>query len=313
VRYDCSAPPDESSSFPSFFFLYFCPDPLQVLGDTFAKRPVIAAVAEMKDRLDQYSWPAVYNRFKDRIESFDDDGDDTVMGYMIAMRERRTYAERVITQLGIKHKIIDAITPSDLSIVDYAAMSDTLDPRNNMMYLKPTKLPVSLSFFMTFFDAFLHQHGAILVLEDDVKFDTSVADIKSILDEFMAEPECQVLYLGYCLPYPSCEYIQQGSKKLSDNLYLIPKESHLSCLHSIALKKRAINHFMRQVEDHMYHVGPSDVQLIWYFNKYQVNRCIAPFSLMSQDWISHGSYNMNDNAHLTACQMSPTVSTISTN
>ena len=86
----------------------------------------------LKQTFVDYSPKGVYDRFKDRFTTKGEGVGAVDMLYCICMPQRRDYAERALEHFGQKYKMLDAITPKDLSPEDYENLSETLNSRKQM-------------------------------------------------------------------------------------------------------------------------------------------------------------------------------------
>ena len=152
----------------------------------------------------------MYARFKDRFEDVEGSGDGPVdMVYVICMPSRKNYAANASSVVSAKFRVLNAITPKELTPSDYQALSETLNPRNKMLYKKMTKLPVCLSFFMCYYDAYARGSETIAVFEDDIKYEVSIDRIKRTIAEF-GKTSCEICFLGYC--WSNCKRIREEAR-----------------------------------------------------------------------------------------------------
>ena len=84
------------------------------------------------------------------------------MVYCMVMPNRLGYAKQKMGELNTTYKLFNAVQKEDLAIVDYTHMSHTFEKKNQGYYHKFTKLPVSLSFFMCYYDAYLNGYDTIM-------------------------------------------------------------------------------------------------------------------------------------------------------
>merc|ERR1712110_881168 len=111
------------------------------------------------------------------------------MIYGIYMPERYDYTKKMINEFGQNYKSFKAITPDDLTENDYHTLSQTFDPKDRKfgvetIYKKKTKLPVALSFFMCYYDAYINKYNFTMVLEDDIKYGVEMTQITKAIRDF---------------------------------------------------------------------------------------------------------------------------------
>jgi hypothetical protein len=106
----------------------------------------------------------VYSRFRHKFEIVEggDRSGQVGMVYCIAMPNRLGYAKQKMGELNTTYKLFHAVQKEELAKVDYTHMSSTYDKKNPNLYLQFTKLPVSLSFFMCYYDAYLNGYDTIM-------------------------------------------------------------------------------------------------------------------------------------------------------
>ena len=248
-----------------------------------------------------YTPNGVYARFKDRFEDVEGSGDGPVdMVYVICMPSRKNYAKRVVGRLGAKFRVLNAITPKELTPSDYQALSETLNPRNKMLYKKMTKLPVCLSFFMCYYDAYTRGYETIAVFEDDIKYEVSIDRIKRTIAEFN-KTSCEICFLGYC--WSNCKRIREEATMITENLYEAPRSVQLLCNHALVIKKSFLERYMSR-KNAVYWNNRNDHTLSDYLRDNGVKKCIPPKAFVNQNREQMGSFNENYDTGGKACTLS---------
>jgi len=236
-----------------------------------------------------YSPAGVYARFKDRIEEKGQGTGAVDMLYCICMPKRRGYATRMVAHFGQKYKLLDAITPKDLSPEDYQNLSETLNSRNKWLYRKMTKLPVCLSFFMCYHDAYVNGYDTIAIVEDDIKFTVSMDRITAAINEFK-KVNASVLFLGYC--WANCAKMRREGAQVSENLHAVPKGVQLLCNHALVMKKSFIKQYMTRNEV-TYWRHRNDHTLSDYLRDHGIKKVVTPKAYINQNREEMGSNNEN--------------------
>ena len=256
-------------------------------------------VVPLKQTFVDYSPKGVYDRFKDRFTAKGEGVGSVDMLYCICMPQRRDYATRALEHFGQKYKMLDAITPKDLSPEDYENLSESLNSRNRWLYKKMTKLPVCLSFFMCYFDAFQNGHETIAVVEDDIKFTVSMDRIFAAIEEFK-RIDARVLFLGYC--WANCAKMRREGAQLSENLYKVPKSVQLLCNHALVMKSSFIKEYMTRHEV-TYWRHRNDHTLSDYLRDHGIKKVVTPKAYVVQNREELGSNNENYDNGGSACNL----------
>lgn len=238
--------------------------------------------------LDSYANEDVYRHFAGRLELQDGPTDVVDMLYCITMPSRREYAIEQANKLGMRMKIMDAITPDDLTMRDYQSMSATFNPLNHM-YRKITKLPVALSFFTCYYDAYVNKYNTIMVIEDDIRYVASVEEIHDTISKFKGWP-LSLMYVGAC--YYGPHNIKRGSTKMDDNLYIAANDGMILCNHALVMKQSFIKDFMER-QTSVYYSTMNDHTLDNYRRENRIPTVIPKNSYIIQNREDMGSNNEN--------------------
>ena len=230
----------------------------------------------------------IYDRFAHRLaedqgppHSAGNTSDPVDMVYAIAMPERRAHISGILGKLGLRHKILDAITEDDLSVDDYASLSETFGKKNKLLFQQMSKLPVSLSFFVCYYDAYLKGYDRVAVLEDDVKITVEVPTLLGALTEFRETKDdaCGLLLLGYCCA--DCRKVKRLSKRVSQNLFEFEGINFL-CNHALVFKRELIERLVTR-EEATYWRNRNDHTLMKFILDKKEKVCVPPHSLVDQD------------------------------
>ena len=215
------------------------------------------------------------------------------------MDNREEYVRKTMGELGQDYTLFHAISPNDLSIVDYMAMSSTYLPSNNPgIFNRPTRLPVGLSFFMCYYDAFVRGYDTILILEDDIKFAVSTEHLTQTIKEWKDAP-CEMMYLGYC--HMNCSKSKYNS--ISPNIYGIDSDNRIVCNHAIMLKKSLLEKYFKNFI-FLYMTKQNDNILDQFMRNNDIYRCVPPRGYINQNVPELGSNNGNKNDNLHTCHVS---------
>ena len=244
-----------------------------------------------------HSPAGVYDRFKTKFDEYGNgETGPTDMVYAIAMPDRLAYIKGKLSELGTKYKLFNAIKPDDLTKEDYERMSETFNPKNKMLHKRMTKLPVCLSFFMCYYDAYVNGYDTILVLEDDIKFNVSIDRIKQAIEEFK-KIDAEVLFLGYC--WANCD---KNYTQVTENLHRAPREVQLLCNHALVMKNSFIRTYMER--DHpTFWNNRNDHTLSNFLRDHDVFKCVPPKAFINQNRAEMGSNNENYDLGGKACNL----------
>ena len=247
-----------------------------------------------------YNSRVLYRRFKSRFESVP--GKNTLgvdMVYCITMDNREEYVRKTMGEVGAKYKMFHAVTPSDLNILDYMAMSSTYIPyKNPGIFNKPTRLPLGISFFMCYYDAYMNGYDTIMILEDDIQFMVSPDQIRTTVREWKATP-CEFMYLGYChLTCKKAKYDQ-----ITPNVHEVVSDSRIVCNHATLLKQSVIQKYCKYFWT-LYMTKQNDNILDEFLRSHSIRRCIPPRGYINQNVPVLGSNNGNKNDKLFTCHTS---------
>lgn len=244
-----------------------------------------------------YSPAGVYERFKNKFELCPGDYGEVDMVYVISMPSRLEYIKGVVEQLKCQYTLFHAISPKDLTPEDYSNMSETFNPSNKMLYKKMTKLPVCLSFFMCYWDAYTKGYNTIMVLEDDVKFMVSLDLIHAAINEFKKTLEADILFLGYCWANCAKKFEQK-----TENTYKAPQDVQLLCNHALVMKGSFLREFMTRERPTFWN-NRNDHTLSNYLRTHDVGKFVTPKAYVNQNRVAMGSNNENYDTGGKACDL----------
>ena len=211
------------------------------------------------------------------------------------MKSRHSYAVQKLKYLNSAFKIFSAITPKDLTKDDYIKYSATYNETNQQfnrwrnVYGKLTKLPVSISFFMCYFDAYLNDYKSIAVFEDDIMFNATVSDINTAIFELTAADH-QLLYLGYC--HIQCEAARKKGRKLSNLLFKLHDRTRAVCNHALIWRRELLRKFMER-DSVVYWTHTNDNTLDLWTQDQNISKVVTKYDFVSQDRDNMGSFNAN--------------------
>jgi len=233
----------------------------------------------------------VYNRYKSRFEFVKNTNDLPVdMVYCISMPDRIEYATDQMNRLGTSYTLFNAISPKDLNVLDYLTMSRTYIP-GHRYFKKMTKLPVALSFFMCYYDAYLKGYDSICIFEDDIHFPHGKDKLVPTLNEWK-DSNTDVLFLGYC--HLKCH---GGFKQISNNLMKVPTNKGILCNHAVAMKKDFIARYVNRSPFLFYHIN-NDQDVSSYMQRNNVSKAIPKQPIVYQNVSELGSNNENENTNI---------------
>lgn len=240
----------------------------------------------------------VYNRFKNRFKMIKHENHnlDVDMVYCISMPQRKKYITQMLEQLQTPYKMFDAIKPSDLSVQDYTRLSQTYSPTNLHLYRQWTKLPVALSFFMCYYDAYLNGYETVMFLEDDIKYMVSLDKIYAAVKDFKST-DCEVLFLGYCWANCGMTY-----PNITEHLYRAPIDTQMLCNHALVMKESFLKRFMERDEVTFWR-HRNDHTLSDYIQYNKINKCVTSPAYISQNRSELGSNNKNSTKDPTTCNL----------
>ena len=244
-----------------------------------------------------YNSRTLYHRFKSKFETVH--GNKTLgvdMVYCITMDNREEYVRKTLGELDVSYKMLHAITPSDLCILDYMAMSSTYIPyKNPGIYNKPTRLPLGVSFFMCYYDAYVNGYDTIMILEDDIKFMVSFDQLHTTVREWKSTP-CEFMYLGYChLMCKNAKYNQ-----LTHNVHEVISDNRIVCNHATLIKRSVIQKYCKYFWT-LYMTKQNDNILDEFLRSHSIRRCVPPRGYINQNVPALGSNNGNKNDKLFTC------------
>lgn len=238
-----------------------------------------------------------YNRFKSRFEEVKGTRNLPVdMVYCISMPDRLDYIQSKMKELGTSYKLFHAISPNVLSYWDYFTLSSTLIPWSPI-YKKFTKLPVALSFFMCYYDAYVNGYNTICILEDDIKFVVNIEEIRSLIQEFK-ETDQDILFMGYC----KLKCNGTNFKQISPNLFSVPGEKNILCNHAMVLKRSLFTPYVHR-SPFLYYTQHNDRTLSSYLKKHSIKKCVPSGGYINQNVSELGSNNENLNNNIYTCTL----------
>lgn len=238
----------------------------------------------------------VYNRYKSRFTFVKNTNDLPVdMVYCISMPNRKEYATKKMKEIGTSYTLFNAISPKDISILDYLSMSNTYIP-GHKNYRKMTRLPVSLSFFMCFYDAYVNGYDNICIFEDDIHFPHGMDHLRPTMKEW-TNSISDILFLGYCHLKCTGEFTE-----ISENLMKVPDKHSIVCNHGIACKKNFITGYVNR-SPFLFWSKNNDVSVSSYLMENNICKSIPKQPIVYQNVSELGSNNehINDNIHKNLC------------
>ena len=245
-----------------------------------------------------YNSHTLYRRFKSKFEHVAGKprGLGVDMVYCITMDNREKYMRGVMSDTGAEYTILHAVTPSDLNTIDYLAMSSTYIPyKNPGIYKKPTRLPLGISFFICYYDAYIKGYDSIMILEDDIEFKVSVEQLITTVKEW-EDTHCEFMYLGYC--HLSCRKAKYN--QLTVNVNEVISDDKIVCNHATVMKKTFIQKYCKYFWT-MYMTKQNDNILDNFLRTNSIRRCIPPRGYINQNVPALGSNNGNKNDNLYTC------------
>lgn len=263
------------------------------------RRVCPAHVVPLNPIFKDYSPRSVYDRFQPKFEEFGngDDGLGVDMVYAIAMPDRLSYIKGKLSEMKTPYKLFHAVKPDDLTKDDYERMSATFDPSNKMLHKRMTKLPVCLSFFMCYYDAYVNGYDTVVVLEDDIKFNVSLDRIKQAIGEFKKIDGAEILFLGYCWANCDTDYVQ-----ITENLHRAPRDTQLLCNHALVMKKSFVTRYMER-PNATYWDNRNDHTLSNFLRDNDVFKVVPKKAYINQNRAEMGSNNENYDLGGKACNL----------
>lgn len=241
----------------------------------------------------------IYGRFKSRFNFVRGGADLPVdMVYCICMPNRLDYVEQQMKNLGTSYKLFHAISPDDLTTIDYLLLSNTYWPKS-VIGRKFTKLPVALSFFMCYYDAYVNGYETICLFEDDIKFNVSASAISNLIHEFIAT-EYIMMFMGYC----TTKKCNPGEfTQISQNLYTVSPRTDILCNHAMVMKRDLFARYVNR-SPFLYYTMQNDRTLSNYIRKNNIKRCVPRQTYVDQNFAELGTNNENyHNANLKSCSL----------
>lgn len=233
----------------------------------------------------------IYNRYKSRFNFIKNTTDLPVdMVYCISMPDRIDYATEKMNDIGTSYTLFNAISPKDLSVLDYLTMSRTYIP-GHKYFKKMTKLPVALSFFMCYYDAYLKGYDSICIFEDDIHFPHGMDQLRPTMNEWK-DSSTDVLFLGYCRL--KCH---GGFKQISNNLMEIPTNKNILCNHAVAMKRDFFVPYINSSPFLFYYIN-NDNDVSSYMIRNNTSKAIPKQPIVYQNVSELGSNNENNNTNI---------------
>lgn len=245
-----------------------------------------------------YTPKGIYKRFKHKFKPVGENASNEVdMIYCICMPARVEYATEQLKAFGQKYKLLDAIKPDDLTPDDYRNLSQTYNPLNQHLYKQMTKLCVCLSFFMCYYDAYNNGFETILIVEDDIKYQVSLAQIFEAIRQFKTT-EGQIMFLGYC--WSNCD---KPFTQLTEHVWRAPKDAQLLCNHALVCKKEFLARYMER-DGVVYWKHRNDHTLSDWLRDTDTFKCVTTKAFINQNRAELGSNNGNYDLGGKACDFS---------
>jgi len=248
-----------------------------------------------------YTPKGIYRRFKHKFKPVGESGSNELdMIYCICMPSRVEYATEQLKAFGQKYKLLDAIKPDDLTSDDYRNLSETFNPQNKHLYKQMTKLCVCLSFFMCYYDAYKNGFETILIVEDDIKYQVSIAQIFEAIRQFKTT-DGQIMFLGYC--WSNCD---KPFTQLTEHVWRAPKDAQLLCNHALVCKREFLTRYMER-DGVVYWKHRNDHTLSDWLSDTDTSKCVTTKAFINQNRAELGSNNGNHDTGGKACDFSSRV------
>lgn len=235
----------------------------------------------------------IYNRYKSRFNFIKNTNDLPVdMVYCISMPNRIEYAPDQMNRLGTSYTLFNAISPKDVSRLDYLTMMiRTYLPWNTRYFKKMTRLPVALSFFMCYYDAYLNGYDSICIFEDDIHFPHGKDKLVPTLNEWK-DSDADVLFLGYCHLKCRGEFTE-----ISENLMKVPNSHNIACNHGLGMKKEFIYRYAIR-NPFLFWATTNDRDLSSYMQRNNTSKAIPKRAIVYQNVSELGSNNEHKNTNI---------------
>ena len=234
----------------------------------------------------------VYNRYKSRFNFIKNTNDLPVdMVYCISMPNRIDYMTKKMEEIGTSYTMFNAISPKDINILDYLTMMSITYIPGHKHFKKMTKLPVALSFFMCYYDAYLKGYDSICIFEDDIHFPHGKDKLVPTLKEWK-DSNADVLFLGYC--HLKCH---GGFKQISNNLMEVPNSHRIVCNHAVAMKRDFFSRYVNS-SPFLFWSAENDSVLSSYMKRNNVSKAIPKQPIVYQNVSELGSNNENKNTNI---------------
>ena len=180
---------------------------------------------------------SLHERFKHKFEHHEN-ASHSLKGvvdkvYCISMHQRKEYITKKMNELGTSYTLLNAVTPDDLTPLDYEQLSETMNPNNKVMHKKMTKLPLQVSFTVCMLDALKNNYETFMILEDDITIEKDLDTIKKGIEQFK-NSKYNLFYMGYCT------YTCFTWPIVPDKDELVEVNSHINCTHAIVYKKSVV-------------------------------------------------------------------------
>lgn len=227
---------------------------------------------------------AMYLKFENKFEPNDTYENLGVVDrvYCIVMPQRKEYMKGVLGSMKINYTFFNAITPKDLSQIDYNILSTTNDPKSKL-WKHPTRLPLQLSFTMCYLDAIKKGYKTIIVFEDDI---TVKVDIPTLMDSISTFKMSKYVffYMGYC--WMNCK-----QTFTIDKLVNVP-DKQLFCCHSVCYKVKYLPELIKS----MYPMKDNlDNNIVDFIKKNNLPVCVPTTTFFDQNRNDLGTLNDDDN------------------
>lgn len=231
---------------------------------------IILAVLFFIPSKSNYSNDLLYNKFHSKFKYYNKGKkfDQVDMVYSIVMPDRKDYMINKLNQLNVNYTLFDAITPSDLSLSDYTALT------NSKRFIdKKTRLPVQLSFTMCYINAIKNRYTNIIVFEDDLIINADFQTINNSINEF-TKSNFVMFYMGYC------ELNCKQPFTIDKLLVNVPDYSKLWCCHSICYKVK----YLPELINYIYPMDNEfDIKIIEFLKDKKYKVCIPRTVYFDQD------------------------------
>ena len=224
----------------------------------------------------------LYNKFNKRFELYNNNiklnSVDQV--YCISMPQRKKYITGKMDDLNINYKLLNAVTPDDLTYDECSKLSNINDSESKI-YNKKTRLALQVSFTMCFLDAIKKGYKYIIVFEDDIIVNVDSQTLNDTLSEFK-KTDYSMFYMGYC--FTRCGNIDRKT----NDLFLEIKDKKILCCHAICYKVA----YLPDLIKYLYPMKDNfDEAIVIYNKKNNIKVCVIRQTFFDQNRKELGTLN----------------------